>query len=422
MKALTSFAEVHARLAPYARKTPSAKEAYDLHNITKLLGFLGDPQNTFRAIHVAGTSGKTSTSYYIAAALKQAGKKVGLTVSPHIDEVNERVQIDLVPLAEHDFGRELQVFLELVRQSKVETTYFELLVAFAFWEFAKQKVDYAVVEVGLGGLLDGTNTITRPDKICVITDIGLDHMHILGKTIPEITAQKAGIIHAGNEVFMYEQSSEVMEVVEKVCSERQARLHPVPRTAAVTDDRLPVFQRRNLGLALQAANFALARGKEPALNLEQIGEVIRTYVPGRMERRSLAGKTLVIDGAHNAQKMAALVESVTAAYPGQSVVALVAFVDGPDARWQGGLRALLPIVNKLIITSFKTQQDTSKHSVDPYKLQKFCKNQVNVQTLVFPKPADAFEELRDSSEGVLLVTGSFYLLNGIHRLIMDLDD
>jgi dihydrofolate synthase/folylpolyglutamate synthase len=419
MRAITNFAEVHAVLAPYVQQTPNIKTAYDLTNITELLRFLGNPQDTFRTVHVAGTSGKTSTCYYIAAALKVAGFKVGLTVSPHIDEVNERVQINMVALPEAEFAREFTTFLELVEQSSVEPTYFELLVAFAFWEFAKQRVDYAVIEVGLGGLLDGTNTITRSDKLCVITDIGLDHTEVLGDTIPEITVQKAGIIRAGNDVFMYEQGPEVMDVITKVCNEKNARLHIASLLPEITDMALPLFQQRNLGLAVQAVNFILERDNRPTFTVEQIKQVAQTLVLGRMETHKVAGKTLIIDGAHNAQKMAALVDSVRAAYTGQPVAALVAFVDGPEDRWQGGLAALLPIVNKLIITSFEVEQDMPKHSVNPSKLQNFCKSQHGLEPHILPKPSDAFRELLQSSEPLLLVAGSFYLLNSIRPLIVE---
>src|SRR5690606_38872097 len=120
--------------------------------------------------------------------LAAAGQKVGMTVSPHVYEVNERVQINTKPLAETQFCRELSRFLNIIQSSGVRPTYFELLVAFAYWEFAEQGVDYAVIEVGLGGLLDGTNVVARDDKVCIITDIGFDHTSVLGKTLSAITA------------------------------------------------------------------------------------------------------------------------------------------------------------------------------------------------------------------------------------------
>ncbi len=131
-------------------------------------------------------------------------------------------------MQETEYCREFTVFLGLIERAAIHPSYFELLVAFAYWEFARQKVDYAVVEVGLGGLLDGTNVVHRLDKVCVITDIGLDHMAILGNTLAAIAHQKAGIILPHNVVCMHRQPEEVISVVRQVVAEKQAELRLVP--------------------------------------------------------------------------------------------------------------------------------------------------------------------------------------------------
>jgi dihydrofolate synthase/folylpolyglutamate synthase len=168
---LTNLAEAERALEAYWPSQVS-KHQNNLDPVRKLLRAAGNPQNTLRVVHVAGTSGKTSTAYYVAALLKAAGKKVGLAVSPHVDNLNERVQLDLSPLPEAEFCAELGKYLELVKQTGVVLNHFELLYAFAYLQFARLGVDYAVVEVGVGGLLDATNTVDRDDKVCVITDIG----------------------------------------------------------------------------------------------------------------------------------------------------------------------------------------------------------------------------------------------------------
>lgn len=146
---IENFAEARKVLSAFV---PTGKPApYTLNRMFRLMKLLGDPQENYHVIHVAGTSGKTSTSYYLAALLAKSDKKVGLTVSPHVDEVNERLQINLKPLSEKDYTKALSEFLEIIHKARINPTYFELLIAFAFWEFARQKVDYAVVEVGLGG-------------------------------------------------------------------------------------------------------------------------------------------------------------------------------------------------------------------------------------------------------------------------------
>lgn len=414
MKTITNFSEAHAALRQFYA---FARTKYDLELMRRLMAYLGNPQDKLRVVHVAGTSGKTSTAYYTAALLQAAGfKRVGLTVSPHVDEVNERVQIDLTPLPEAEFCSELQHFLELIGRSKLTPSYFEVMVAFAYWVFAKRQVDYAVVEVGLGGLLDGTNVIARRDKVCIITDIGLDHTEVLGETIGEIAAQKAGIIQPGNEVFMYEQDPEVLSVVRQAAARQAAQLRVVPAMAAIPGGQLPPFQQRNLGLAVQAVNFAIQRDRLPALTDGHVQQAAALTIPARMERFTVGNKILILDGSHNAQKLGALVEGVRAAYPEQKVAALVAFVEGPAVRWQGGLSVLLPIVNTLTITSYQADQDTPKRSVGTAEVQRYCKSLGFQSVTVVPEPTEAFKRLLQAPEPVLLVAGSFYLLTGIRPL------
>jgi dihydrofolate synthase/folylpolyglutamate synthase len=172
MLRIETFSEASKLLAKFI--PPDRPTSYTLDRMEQLMDYLGNPQNRLSVIHIAGTSGKTSTSYYIAALLHATGKTVGLSVSPHIDTIAERAQIDLRPLEESDYCEQLGIFLELIEKSGIQPSYFEVLVAFMYWLFDRRGVDYAVVEVGLGGLLDGTNVVDRSDKVCVITDIGFD--------------------------------------------------------------------------------------------------------------------------------------------------------------------------------------------------------------------------------------------------------
>ena len=412
---IKNFDEAHTALRAFYA---NARVTYDLRLMQRLMDYLGNPQDKLRVIHIAGTSGKTSTAYYAAALLETVGAKVGLTVSPHVDEVNERVQINLQPLAEREFCKELTEFLGLIKKSGLQPSYFEVMVAFAYWEFVRKQVDYAVVEVGLGGLLDGTNVVTRKDKVCIITDIGLDHTEILGETLAEIAAQKAGIIHPGNEVFMYEQGPEVMLTVQNACSSAPAQLHIVPSLAAIRNESLPLFQQRNLGLAVQVVNFVVQRDRMSALQDEQVVQAANIRIPARMERFSIGDKVLIVDGSHNGQKLATLAESVKSAYPGEKVAALTAFVDGPESRWQGGLVEIFKLADSVILTEFRAEQDVPKESIKATKLQEFCKSQNYESTEVIPDAASALDALLARSERVLLVAGSFYLLNSVRPLIV----
>lgn len=180
----------------------------DLDNTLALCTHRGNPQHQFKSIHIAGTNGKGSTSHMLAAILQKAGYKTGLYTSPHLKDFRERIRINGEMVAEEyvtAFVAEEQEEIE-----KINPSFFELTVAMAFACFAEQKVDIAVVEVGLGGLLDSTNVITP--ELSVITNISYDHMNVLGDTLPKIAAQKAGIIKTGIPVVIGEREAETQKI------------------------------------------------------------------------------------------------------------------------------------------------------------------------------------------------------------------
>jgi dihydrofolate synthase / folylpolyglutamate synthase len=180
----------------------------DLTNTVKLCRLLGDPQNAYKTIHVAGTNGKGSTSHMLASVLQASGYKTGLYTSPHLREFTERIRID-----GKEVSREFVVeFVNRIRPAieEIRPSFFEITVAMAFDYFARQSVDVAVVEVGLGGRLDSTNVITP--LVSVITNISWDHKELLGNTLPEIASEKAGIIKAGIPVVVSERQAEVEHV------------------------------------------------------------------------------------------------------------------------------------------------------------------------------------------------------------------
>lgn len=296
MRQITTFNDVNEVLKRYVPHVPLGHR-YSLDRMQALMKYLGNPQDKLRVVHIAGTSGKTSTAYYIAAMLHAGGYKVGLTVSPHVDGINERVQINGRPLEEAAFTKEFTRFLKLIEQFDDEPTYFEVLIAFVYWLFYKRSVDYEVIEVGLGGLLDGTNVAKRPDKICVITDIGLDHMDVLGQTVDKIAAQKAGIIHPHNKVFSYVQSDKVMAVIRNVAAKNQAELHEITPSARSTPSDLPLFQRRNWYLANKVSEYILGTNGQ-SLSPAALATTVQTLVPARMEAIEVGDKTVIIDGSH----------------------------------------------------------------------------------------------------------------------------
>jgi dihydrofolate synthase / folylpolyglutamate synthase len=416
MSQITTLAEAQVALEPYWPH--HTKHRRSLTFMAELMDYLGNPQNRLRIIHVAGTSGKTSTAYYCAALLRASGKKVGLTISPHVDTVNERVQINLAPLSERQFCAELTAFLALLQKGGFEPTYFELLHAFAFWIFARLQVEYAVVEVGVGGLLDSTNVISREDKICVLTDIGLDHTQILGDTIPQIAAQKAGIITLHNAVFCYRQSNEVMDVFTEAARQKQAQLYMLSRVPVHPEaDDLPLFQRRNYGLAYAAVHYICQRDHLPAPAAEALHLAAHTHIPGRMELLRLRNKTLILDASHNAQKLHALAESIRQQFPRRPVAVLAALIAGRVGRMEAAAKELSELADYLIVSSFSGGRDGPVHSLDPEVIAKACEKDGATSVDVIADPEAAFARLQKRPEKVLVVTGSFYLLNHIRPLV-----
>lgn len=416
---IKTIVQAEAALLPYVPLVSqlTGKDT-TLTRIFPLMKLAGNPQDRLRIVHIAGTSGKTSTSYYIASLLGAAGKRVGLTVSPHVDSITERVQIDGRPLADQEFCEELGEFLEIVERAPEAPSYFELLYAFALWVFAKRQVDYAVIETGMGGLFDATNVATRADKVCVITDIGYDHTHILGTTLPEIMQQKIGIAHHGNVVLMYVQGDNVMRVAQTYTAQQGAILQPTTEGAQrasshVDTTGLPLYQQRNWLLARYVYNFLSNRDEILPLTSKVLQETMATRIPGRMEARQVNGKTIVMDGAHNEQKMSTLITSFRHQYPDVKPAVLLALKEGKE--YQKVLPLLASFASHLYLTTFKTSQDLPARSIDPQLLAEAFADLPDVPVELFVDQHTAFTRMLSGSEEVCLVTGSFYLLSQLRK-------
>jgi len=198
---------LYEKLPMFTRVGVSAYKK-DLDNTIKFLAHINNPERKFKTIHVGGTNGKGSTSHMLAAIFQEAGYKTGLYTSPHLKDFRERIKINGVMMGKQevvDFVKENKAFME-----KIEPSFFEATVAMAFQYFEKQKVDIAIIEVGLGGRLDSTNVINP--EVSVITNISYDHMNLLGNTLPEIAFEKAGIIKKNTPVIIGQLQEEVKQV------------------------------------------------------------------------------------------------------------------------------------------------------------------------------------------------------------------
>jgi dihydrofolate synthase/folylpolyglutamate synthase len=262
---------LYNRLPMFHRIGKAAYKA-DLNNTIALCDFLGNPHLNFRSIHVAGTNGKGSTSHLLAAILQAAGYRTGLYTSPHLKSFTERIRIDgreIEPTAVVDFVARNQAAIDLIQPS-----FFEMTVGMAFDHFAREKVDIAVIEVGLGGRLDSTNVITP--LVSVITNISYDHQDILGNTLPEIASEKAGIIKPLVPVVISERQPEVAEVFIRKASEAGSPLYFAADDWKIIDRGI-LEMRREVDVLHQGKPFLTG------LSLQLLGQYQLKNIPGVMQ-------------------------------------------------------------------------------------------------------------------------------------------
>lgn len=211
---------LYSRLPLFSRIGPAAIKA-DLHNTIAICDFLGNPQNKFKTIHIAGTNGKGSTSHMLASILQEAGYKTGLYTSPHLYDFRERIKVNGIMCSETfvtSFTNKMKPFIE-----KVAPSFFEITVGMAFEYFADEHVDIAIIETGLGGRLDSTNIINP--ILSIITNIGMDHMALLGNTLPEIASEKAGIIKAATPIVISEVIPETKNIFDQKANSLNAPIY-----------------------------------------------------------------------------------------------------------------------------------------------------------------------------------------------------
>ena len=324
---------LQTKLPMYSRIGAAAYRA-DLNNTWQLTDFIGNPERRFRSIHVAGTNGKGSTSHMLAAILQEAGYKTGLYTSPHLKDFRERIRVNGEFISENfvvDFVERLRPFSE-----KMDPSFFEISVVMAFEYFAQQQVDIAVVEVGLGGRLDSTNIIIP--ELSVITNIGYDHMALLGNTLAAIAFEKAGIIKKGVPVVIGERHPETAPIFDQRAHEEGAPISYAEAHRYVTDwkyqrhtlvaevatspvaddvtfytlDLAGIYQAKNLITVLEAVHVLVSRGwkLEPKIVLRALARVKKlTGLHGRWEMIA-EHPDVVLDVAHNEDGIRQLVRQI----------------------------------------------------------------------------------------------------------------
>jgi len=404
----------------WLKKSESIPRKHGLYRMEAILGALGNPERGLKSIHIAGTNGKGSTAAMVTAFAKAHGLRVGTFTSPHMDSIRERIQLDGVPLEEEPFWKAASLVREVERRLFKEWgafNYFEILTAMMFVVFQQEAVDLAIIEVGIGGLLDNTN-VGHP-LVSVITTIGLDHQDLLGSTLEEITAQKAGIIKPGQQVVVGPVTRECMDVIQDTARQQGATVQAFGEDFSLVEDSyqdeaftIPLehlalqgaFQKENATVAIRAFR-AWMEVTGRSVHAECIEAALRVVSwPGRMEVLQEA-PLVIIDGAHNLLAIERLVQNMKT-HVGQSQTLLFSALTRKDSKQMLlRLQEALPDVN-IILTSFH-----------PSKGQSIARSDVEAY-LDFPQISyeESYEDVIDRFASVtddkseLWVTGSLYFI------------
>ena len=384
---------------------------FGLDRMHRLMTVLGLPQRRFASIHVVGSNGKSSTVRYAAAILQRHGVRTGSYTSPHLRSFRERIEVGEEPVSEADFAAAVEraahaaALVDRNAEPDDHVTQFEALTAAAYHELARQGVEVAVIEAGLGGRYDATNVI--PSKVQVLTTVSLEHTRWLGPTRTDIAEEKLAVVPQHGTLVVGELDPEPYAVAKRVAAERHARLI---RPGSAED--LPLraaggFQRGNFALAAAAAEAFLGRPLERAALEAAAAE---TVVPGRLEVVSDRPLT-VLDGAHNpsgAQALAASLDGVLGER--RPRVAVIGVLDDKDAA--GMLDALLPHVDRVVFT-----RSQNPRSLSPATLTTLEEKLGGPPAETVADPRAALERGRELAgpAGSVVATGSIYLIADLVR-------
>ena len=368
---------------------------FGLERMRRLLTVLGSPQERFSAIHVVGTNGKSSTVRMCAALLEAHGVRAGAFLSPHLETFAERIRIGDADLDPDAFAAAVQraaaaaAKVDRTLEGDDRVTQFELVTAAAFAELARQEVDVAVVEAGLGGRHDATNVLGAP--VVVLTNVGLEHTRWLGPTVRDIAGEKLAVVRPDATLVLGPVDPEVRELA----AATGARIViPEPLEAAAA---LPGYQAQNFIVAASAARAHLGE-LDPRLVAEVAG---RIQVPGRMQ--VVAQRPLTIyDGAHNPSGVEALAETLPGARP---LIAVVSILDDKDAA--GMLRALVGKISGAVFTSSRNPR-----ALSPATLASLAEQLGGPASEIVRDPRQAVDRARELAgpDGAVLATGSIYLV------------
>ncbi|HKV62741.1 MAG TPA: folylpolyglutamate synthase/dihydrofolate synthase family protein [Candidatus Acidoferrum sp.] len=419
-----------------AAPTQAAAAKFDLENITVLAERLGNPQRAYASAHIAGTNGKGSTAAFLESILRHAGFRTGLNTSPHLEKINERIRINGEEISDSAFAETLtriQLLIEeLLAAGKLRAhpTYFECVTAMAFEYFARERVEFAVFEVGLGGRLDATNILSP--AITVITRIDFDHENFLGHSLKEIAGEKAGILKHGVPVILAEQHPEAREVIlarakslsclviepamtfsvdRESIHNGSVRAHLTDAGARKTFEIAPGlpgrFQFQNALNAVAAARLLQDRGFQISDEAITRG-IAETVWPGRLEKLQ-SHPDVYLDGAHNPGAARELAHFLQQNFSARKVLLIYAALRDKAVDEVAGL--LFPHAAEVIFTAPNTSR-----AISATQLAEIAGHHAP-HFSVIPKAERAFEHALASAtpEDAIFITGSIYLVGQLRH-------
>ena len=405
----------------YLYSLPKLHEKADLSYIKKVLTFLDNPQDKVKTVHVTGTNGKGSTSYYLSSLLQKAGQKTGLFVSPYVFEFNERIQLNGRNISDADLVKTVNAIESALTKIRKTNNNFSLVtfeyeVVMAFLYFAREKCDYAVIEVGIGGEHDKTNVIVP--EVSVITTIGLDHEQIIGPTLQDIAREKSGVIKKNRPVIIGNVPKEVLPIIQQKAQKEHATIKLLGKDFKISLQENLTYQDQNkkisflprplvegydVGIAISAVSLLGVK-----LSAAEIKEAInQTKIPGRYQ--IVQNNPLVIlDGAHNIQ----------------AVQNLLNYAHCEQKRRQGQVRILIMMMkDKDIAQVFDLFHATDEVYLTTINYPRAAKKKDFSQWIQekYQYMSDwqaAYQNLKQKSQtnDILLVTGSFYLVGNILQM------
>src|SRR5882762_7915912 len=419
-----------------AAPTQAAAAKFDLENILVLAERLGRPDRVYPTAHIAGTNGKGSTAAFLESILRHAGLRTGLNTSPHLEKINERIRINGQEISDEPFAETLShihaLIEELLAASKLRAhpTYFECVTAMAFEHFARERVNFGVFEVGLGGRLDATNILSP--LVTIITRIDFDHENFLGHSLREIAAEKAGILKRGVPVVLAEQRPEAREVIlarakELGCPVVESReIFQVDRESmqngsvrgrvieadsGTTFEIAPTlpgrFQLQNALNAVAAARLLQNRGFQISSDAITQG-IANTVWPGRLEKLQ-SHPDVYLDGAHNPAAARELANFFEQNFSGRKVWLIYAALRDKAVDEVAGL--LFPHAAEVIFTAPR-----SSRAVSATQLAKIAGHHA-ARFSVIPDAECALEHglAEAASEDAIFITGSLYLVGQLRH-------